>query len=149
MNANQQSWENDHDIDDDHDYHNMVRIKSMNIIKMWWTFLRRMLPIYSLGNPGKTTGWSCRQIWPSIFIIAILLFHSSVHDCDLIYTIYPRIYSEYRLLPVEWLHNIWRPDSFFKNAKQVLLLILMVIMIKKNMVRCLKQWWIKYFFHVK
>ena len=27
--------------------------------------------------------------------------------------------SEYRLLPVEWLEEIWRPDSFFKNAKQV------------------------------
>jgi len=27
--------------------------------------------------------------------------------------------GDYRLLPVEWLHNIWRPDSFFKNAKQV------------------------------
>lgn len=26
---------------------------------------------------------------------------------------------EYRLLPVEWLHMIWRPDSFFKNAKKV------------------------------
>ena len=26
---------------------------------------------------------------------------------------------EYRLLPVEWLHLIWRPDSFFKNAKKV------------------------------
>ena len=26
---------------------------------------------------------------------------------------------EYRLLPVEWLHKIWRPDSFFKNAKSV------------------------------
>jgi len=27
--------------------------------------------------------------------------------------------GEYRLLPVEWLNSIWRPDSFFKNAKQV------------------------------
>ena len=26
---------------------------------------------------------------------------------------------EYRLLPVEWLSLIWRPDSFFKNAKKV------------------------------
>eukprot|EP00095_Tigriopus_kingsejongensis_P002302 maker-scaffold1442_size41114-snap-gene-0.17 protein:Tk02302 transcript:maker-scaffold1442_size41114-snap-gene-0.17-mRNA-1 annotation:"GL12665" len=26
---------------------------------------------------------------------------------------------EYRLLPVEWLHLIWRPDSYFKNAKKV------------------------------
>jgi len=26
---------------------------------------------------------------------------------------------EYRLLPVEWLNLIWRPDSFFKNAKKV------------------------------
>jgi hypothetical protein len=27
--------------------------------------------------------------------------------------------SEYRLLPIEWLTEIWRPDSFFKNAKSV------------------------------
>ncbi|KZS09871.1 Glycine receptor subunit alpha-3 [Daphnia magna] len=27
--------------------------------------------------------------------------------------------SEYRLLDVEWLKSIWRPDSYFKNAKQV------------------------------
>ena len=24
-----------------------------------------------------------------------------------------------RLLPIEWLTEIWRPDSFFKNAKSV------------------------------
>ncbi|KAI5700082.1 hypothetical protein M8J75_013863 [Diaphorina citri] len=27
--------------------------------------------------------------------------------------------SEYRLLEVDWLKNMWRPDSFFKNAKAV------------------------------
>ncbi|XP_055299270.1 glycine receptor subunit alpha-2 [Sitodiplosis mosellana] len=27
--------------------------------------------------------------------------------------------EEYRILDVEWLHDIWRPDSFFKNAKKV------------------------------
>ncbi|KAK2703103.1 hypothetical protein QYM36_018378 [Artemia franciscana] len=27
--------------------------------------------------------------------------------------------SEYRLLPVNWLNDMWRPDSFFKNAKKV------------------------------
>jgi len=27
--------------------------------------------------------------------------------------------AEYRLLDVEWLKSIWRPDSYFKNAKQV------------------------------
>ncbi|XP_042209110.1 glycine receptor subunit alpha-4-like [Homarus americanus] len=27
--------------------------------------------------------------------------------------------SSYRLLEVEWLKDMWRPDSFFKNAKQV------------------------------
>ncbi|KAI9558502.1 hypothetical protein GHT06_015290 [Daphnia sinensis] len=27
--------------------------------------------------------------------------------------------SEYRLLDVDWLKSIWRPDSYFKNAKQV------------------------------
>ncbi|XP_035220878.1 glycine receptor subunit alpha-2-like isoform X2 [Stegodyphus dumicola] len=27
--------------------------------------------------------------------------------------------SEYRLLEVQWLQNMWRPDSYFKNAKAV------------------------------
>lgn len=27
--------------------------------------------------------------------------------------------EEYRILDVEWLHEIWRPDCFFKNAKKV------------------------------
>ncbi|KAG8178587.1 hypothetical protein JTE90_021007 [Oedothorax gibbosus] len=27
--------------------------------------------------------------------------------------------SEYRLLEVQWLENMWRPDSYFKNAKSV------------------------------
>uniref|UniRef100_A0A336MDT1 CSON014028 protein n=1 Tax=Culicoides sonorensis TaxID=179676 RepID=A0A336MDT1_CULSO len=27
--------------------------------------------------------------------------------------------EEYRILDVEWLHDIWRPDCFFKNAKKV------------------------------
>ncbi|KAL3191967.1 hypothetical protein MRX96_050382 [Rhipicephalus microplus] len=27
--------------------------------------------------------------------------------------------TKYRLLPVNWLHQMWRPDSFFKNAKRV------------------------------
>ncbi|VVC34659.1 Gamma-aminobutyric acid A receptor/Glycine receptor alpha,Neurotransmitter-gated ion- [Cinara cedri] len=27
--------------------------------------------------------------------------------------------SDYRLIEVDWLKNIWRPDSFFKNAKAV------------------------------
>ncbi|CAH1123646.1 unnamed protein product [Ceutorhynchus assimilis] len=27
--------------------------------------------------------------------------------------------AEYRLLEVDWLKNMWRPDSFFKNAKSV------------------------------
>ena len=26
--------------------------------------------------------------------------------------------EEYRILDVGWLQNIWRPDVFFKNAKQ-------------------------------
>ncbi|XP_076030934.1 uncharacterized protein LOC143019124 [Oratosquilla oratoria] len=28
--------------------------------------------------------------------------------------------TEYRLLDKDWLQHLWRPDSFFKNAKQVL-----------------------------
>ncbi|XP_016662970.1 glycine receptor subunit alpha-4-like [Acyrthosiphon pisum] len=27
--------------------------------------------------------------------------------------------EDYRILDVEWLHDIWRPDCFFKNAKKV------------------------------
>lgn len=27
--------------------------------------------------------------------------------------------EDYRIVDVDWLHNIWRPDSFFKNAKKV------------------------------
>ncbi|GFR27180.1 glycine receptor subunit alpha-2 [Trichonephila clavata] len=27
--------------------------------------------------------------------------------------------SKYRLLPISWLKKMWRPDSFFKNAKKV------------------------------
>lgn len=27
--------------------------------------------------------------------------------------------QEYRLIEVDWLKNMWRPDSFFKNAKSV------------------------------
>ncbi|KAK4871716.1 hypothetical protein RN001_015840 [Aquatica leii] len=27
--------------------------------------------------------------------------------------------EEYRILDVDWLHSIWRPDCFFKNAKSV------------------------------
>lgn len=27
--------------------------------------------------------------------------------------------EEYRILDVDWLRNMWRPDSFFKNAKKV------------------------------
>lgn len=27
--------------------------------------------------------------------------------------------EDYRILDVEWLHEIWRPDCFFKNAKKV------------------------------
>lgn len=29
------------------------------------------------------------------------------------------MHEEYRILDVDWLHDIWRPDSFFKNAKKV------------------------------
>ncbi|KAA0190001.1 hypothetical protein HAZT_HAZT001000 [Hyalella azteca] len=32
---------------------------------------------------------------------------------------FPNMTGMYRLLPVSWLNEIWRPDSFFKNAKSV------------------------------
>ncbi|XP_065219591.1 glycine receptor subunit alpha-3 isoform X2 [Planococcus citri] len=31
----------------------------------------------------------------------------------------PESMDEYRILNVDWLHYIWKPDSFFKNAKHV------------------------------
>lgn len=31
----------------------------------------------------------------------------------------PESMGHYRILDVEWLHEIWKPDSFFKNAKHV------------------------------
>ncbi|XKL65709.1 hypothetical protein PGB90_009129 [Kerria lacca] len=31
----------------------------------------------------------------------------------------PESMGEYRILNVDWLHDIWKPDSFFKNAKHV------------------------------
>ena len=43
-----------------------------------------------------------------------LKFFSSIDwniSCDL--------RREYQLLPIEWLNQIWRPDSYFKNAKKV------------------------------
>ncbi len=47
----------------------------------------------------------------------------SVHCLNLregpIYDILLAAYFLHRLLPIEWLTEIWRPDSFFKNAKSV------------------------------
>ena len=40
---------------------------------------------------------------------------------------------EYQLLPIEWLSRIWRPDSYFKNAKQVICRNLKTIDIEKFM----------------
>lgn len=32
---------------------------------------------------------------------------------------FPNITSDYRVLDLEWLKRIWRPDTFFRNAKSV------------------------------
>lgn len=32
---------------------------------------------------------------------------------------FPYITSDYRVLDVEWLQHIWRPDTFFRNAKSI------------------------------
>ena len=102
---------------------------------------RRTQRIYSLVSLGTIIGSSCRQIWPGTIInnslsssltlalsslasFTLPLSASMSSDVEKDYII-----RDYRLLPVEWLHNIWRPDSFFKNAKQVLILINMIYMI--------------------
>ncbi len=43
-------------------------------------------------------------------------YHSSiVIKCNLS----TEFVRDYQLLPIEWLKDIWRPDSYFKNAKRV------------------------------
>ena len=39
----------------------------------FWYILRRMQPIYSLDNHGRTIGWSYQQIWRGNFIIVVII----------------------------------------------------------------------------
>ena len=70
----------------------------------------------------------------SVFPIEYFVFHRfdfhifQTYTCDVFFAqswkdnrlrLPDNMTSEYRLLPIEWLTEIWRPDSFFKNAKSV------------------------------
>ena len=64
-----------------------------------------------------------------IYITLLIMYFSfQTYTCDVFFAqswkdnrlrLPDNMTSEYRLLPIEWLTEIWRPDSFFKNAKSV------------------------------
>ncbi|GBM98181.1 hypothetical protein AVEN_135156-1 [Araneus ventricosus] len=63
---------------------------------------------------------------PSVFTISLSLFQTYVADIfmsqswkDHRLRLPENMTMKYRLLPVGWLKRMWRPDSFFKNAKRV------------------------------
>ncbi|XP_077544698.1 glycine receptor subunit alpha-3-like [Haemaphysalis longicornis] len=53
----------------------------------------------------------------SMTYVADIFMSQSWHDHRL--RLPRNMTSKYRLLPVNWLQQMWRPDSFFKNAKRV------------------------------
>jgi hypothetical protein len=56
----------------------------------------------------------------SMTYAADVFMSQSWHDHRLIIPDFATNTTEnYRLLPLSWLNRMWRPDSFFKNAKQV------------------------------
>jgi hypothetical protein len=57
------------------------------------------------------TGW-CRQTFA-----ADIFFSQTWQDYRLRFP--DNLTADYRLLPTSWLNSMWRPDSFFKNAKKV------------------------------
>ena len=71
---------------------------------------------YFLSILVKVIIYSMREVIQNkiLSLLVISITYYMINDCD----------RDYRLLPVEWLHNIWRPDSFFKNAKQVTLMVM-------------------------
>ena len=61
-----------------------------------------------------------------IFLFYLFLLHSSIYfplvdffKKFLINYYFSYMWQNLRLLEVDWLKNMWRPDSFFKNAKSV------------------------------
>ena len=68
------------------------------------------------------------KISPKKKYLKITVFIFQTYTCDVFFAqswkdnrlrLPDNMTSEYRLLPIEWLTEIWRPDSFFKNAKSV------------------------------
>ncbi|XP_063601134.1 glycine receptor subunit alpha-2-like [Penaeus indicus] len=82
----------------------------------------KMRPPQSQGNPTvvyfHVTVMSLDSIDESSMTYAAdIFFAQSWKDHRLRFP--QNLTGDYRLLPVSWLKDIWRPDAFFKNAKQV------------------------------
>lgn len=62
-----------------------------------------------------------RYLVAVLFYTTSIYFHSSMRLSwrDPRLRLPENMSEEYRILDVEWLHSIWRPDCFFKNAKKV------------------------------
>ena len=72
-------------------------------------------------DPRNSAQHKCMQQEKSQFVLqtyaADIFFGMEWKDHRLMLS--DNMTREYRLLPIEWLDLIWRPDSFFKNAKKV------------------------------
>lgn len=62
----------------------------------------------------------------SLIILFLLIYQTYVTDIFLAQSwrdsrlrLPENMSEDYRILDVDWLHSIWRPDCFFKNAKSV------------------------------
>jgi len=85
--------------------------------------------IYDKMRPPKMAGNATKVLFHVTVMSLDTIDESSMtYTCDIFFAQSWKDYrlmlpdnmtSEYRLLPVEWLTEIWRPDSFFKNAKSV------------------------------
>lgn len=85
--------------------------------------------IYDKMRPPKQQGNATKVLFHVTVMSLDTIDESSMtYTCDIFFAQSWKDYrlmlpdnmtSEYRLLPVEWLTEIWRPDSFFKNAKSV------------------------------
>jgi len=85
--------------------------------------------IYDKMRPPKQAGNATKVLFHVTVMSLDTIDESSMtYTCDIFFAqswrdhrlmLPDNMTSEYRLLPVEWLSEIWRPDSFFKNAKSV------------------------------
>jgi len=90
----------------------------------------RLLPLHlstrsMMARMGRKISFVVR---PCVFPTHSILFFRQTYTCDVFFAqswkdnrlrLPDNMTTEYRLLPIEWLTEIWRPDSFFKNAKSV------------------------------